>query len=488
MRRGIIKTGLIVLGLLVVSFAVCRAEVDAQRDVSYLPETNPYRNLLMDLQSLSEADAATLLAWGNGGRNGYAAAELPIALKPFVDRLVANMRATLPQKTQAGDWPLRGDAGRATSLRGIPFQPVRTLSRVLVRATEEMPAREAVDVWLALIQFGRNLSDERTLISGMMAVVLENAAFEPMRIRCGELSADELLALARGKEALRSPQGLPDIFETERALFFIPTVDQEYLPALRLLVDPKGKQSASAFDRVEVRGIMELSGERGKLLLKERDTGRTFTVGSDETVSGFELVSFDLKERTAVIRHTGREAKVDLSNNKITVDRPEFHPLRMLFWSLENGPGTDEDLQRLAEQVVKQGGPENHVAYAKQEYGRVVREVLALVSRPTAAEPDTLPRSDSVIADTVAKAFYKIARLSTGCRVRDRMLDRAIQIRREKSGAVTTPRITDPWAEPGVDFTEETLADGTLRLTARFESGVGTRISCEFPAKRENVK
>jgi hypothetical protein len=480
-RHGIIKTGLLVLGLMLVAFTACRAEGDARRDVSYLPETNPYRNLLMDLQSLPEADATALLAWGNGGRDGYEAVELPVSLKPFVTRLVANMRATLSKKTQSGDWPLRGEEGRTTSLRGISFQPVKTLSRVLVRATDEMPAGEAVDVWLSLIQFGRNLSDERTLVSGMMSVALENSAFEPMRIRCGELTADELQALARGKSALRSPPRLSDIFDAERELFFIPTLDQEYLPALKLLVDHESKLSVAAFDRLEVRGIMAVSGGHGKLLLKERDTGRTFIVGGDAAVSGFELVLLDLKERTAVIRHTGLEAKVDLSNNKITVQRPELQPLRMLFWSIEDGPGTDEDLERLAEQVVKQGGPESHVAHTKQEYVRIVHEVLDSALRPTATAPDALPRSDAVIAEIVAKSFYKIARLNTGCRVRDRMLDRAIQIRLEQSGAATTARVTDPFAAPGVGFKEEALKDQGLLLTSCFESAVGTATTCEFP-------
>jgi len=481
-RCGIIKAGLLVLGVMTALSAVVRAEVKAPGDLSYLPETNPYRTLLLNLQSLPETDATALLAWGSGGLNGDPPADLPMALKPFVDRLAADMRATLSKKTQTRDWPLRGEKSATTSLRGMPFQPVRTLTRVLVRATDEMPAEQAVATWLALIQFGRNLSDERTLTSSMMAVVLENAAFEPMRIRNGELSADELLALARGKAALRPPRSLTDMFDAERELFFTPTVDQEYLPALRLLVDPKSK--ASAFDRVEVRGLMEQSGGQGKLLLKDRATGRTFTVSRAETVSGFELVSFDLKERTAVIRHTGREARVNLSNNKISVNRPELEPLRMLFWSLETGPGTDDDLQRLAEQVIKQGGPDSYIAHAKAEYARVLGEVLALASQPAEAAPDALPRSDSLMVDTVAKIFYKFARINTGCRVRDRLLDRAIEIRLAKSGATeTTARVIDLRAEPGAPFAEETLADGTLRLTSRFESAAGVALRCEFPPR-----
>lgn len=480
MPRCIIKTGLLVLLLALGTFTVCEAEVNQTWDVSYLPETNPYRDLLLDVQSLSEADATALLAWGNGDR--HEAEALPTTLKTSVDRLTAKMRATQSKTTQLGDWPLRGDEKRTVSQKGIPFQPVRILARVMVRASDEMPAKEAVDVWLALIQFGRNFADERTLVSSMMAVVLENAAFEPMRRRCGELSPDDLLRLARGKAALRPSQALPDIFENERELLFIPAVDQEYLPALRLLVDEKNKQSVSAFERVEVRGIIGLVGGRGQISLRERGTGRAFAVGSGEMVAGFELVSFDLEERTAIIRHAGREAKVDLSNNKITVDRPELHSLKMLFWSLETGPGTDEDLQRLAEQVVQQGGPESHIAYAKHEYARVVRAVLALAARPTETEPETLPRSDSMIADTVAKAFYKIARLHTGCRVRDRMLDRAIQIWQEKAGDPTTAPVTDPWAEPGTLFKEEAMEDGGIRITSRFEKAVGSAISCEFPA------
>ncbi len=454
-----------------------------RHDVSYLPDSNRYKAALSVFQRLPEEDREALMDWGTGGPAGGERTELPERLRPTVkewETLLLHAGRTSDAGLREGDWPLRRNKDDPSSFKTMPVAPLRMACRVTTRIAEERTAAEAMALNLELVRLGRDLQSEGTLTACMLAAVLENASVDAMRLRLGELTAPELETFAETRRTIPERWTPERVFAAEQATYD-DSAWEASVSALRALIGEDGK-FVSVFDRMQVSGMADPGQQSGKLWLKDRESGKVIALSPEQPTDGFELVSINFEAGEAEVRNGERIALIDLESREIHEERPELAVLRMAFWALGKGPGTDADLRRLGEEAAGAGGPVAYGALCREEHGRVIQEVIALASKAELAPESELPRPHCLLIGGVAGAYYKIVRNLRQCELRSAMLDRAIQLHMEASGAaVVIGPATDPWSEEGGEFGVEEMPGGGFRLRSIFQTEGGTGLACEFP-------
>lgn len=353
-----------------------------------------------------------------------------------------------------------------------------------------MPVSEAVDVYAAVAQMGRQQRAGGTLIEQLVGVVAENFAFQAVARRLNEFSADDLRRLATAWAELRSAPSLEEALRGERDAFFVPILRNVVLPGLTAELSGDAGEGTSvegSFDDLRLSALVDLGGDERSISLEKTATGETFTLREGRTVNGVELLSIDFGARRAIIRRDGSEGVVNLDSKAISSRRRDGRRLRELmgFSTEASGDGFSERYLAWVAAVRKHpGGLEGYEKDLNAEYDLRIAEQMDLATQAKLSEhrPE-LP--DDLILRTLMPTMYALSRNLTRAGLSTDMLQAAIQMRLADLGAADerdAVKVVDPWATDCSGFVYQKTADGGFQLSSAYEAAPDQGTTFKFAA------
>ena len=511
MTLRFLRLPFVALALAVVFPALAQASLSggdpapsARRDdmlayVLNLPETNPYRALLLRHQTLPAADRAALSEWltaSDGSPPPTLGADQQSLVRELSSALVATASAA---PTTADDWPSLPDpdAPDNPALSSIPGAgSLRLLARLAAKNATTQPPGDAIATYAAIAQLGRQQRSASSLFGQLLGLATESIGQAAAAKRLGEFSADELDRLSAAWSRLKPH---PEIEEAlARDDFFQPMLDNIILPGLReLLADslaPHDGSEPSEGDadfpgNLRLSGLIDLGEGLHKIVLEDTKSGESIAIKLGATERDITLVSLDYTKRIAVIRHRGREALVHIEARRIVARAsPAAHVLQMFrIVGASNGASLDEDdFNAMIERVGRHpGGVDGYGRDLLATYRARMNEQRRLAENPVASAPPAPdPMSDDPIARMIIPDIGSFARRFHGGETRTAMLQAAIQHRRVQLGAAAPDSMPpDPWDGGRGTFGIVPAPDGKgFEMTSLYETAPGHRIIYKFAA------
>lgn len=465
-----------------------------------LPVSNPYRDILLRVETLPDADRQALKNWFNPSED---AATAPPVLLPeqlaLAREIAAAVRAAAASPLiSASDWPLvpnPNDPDNPAAISLVGVGSVRELARLGARTAADLPNSEAIDTYAAIAQLGRQQRAGATLIEQLTGVAIEGIAQAGVAERMGAFSAPELRQLAERWSTLHPVPPLDIAVAGERDLFFRPILENIIVPGLHaLLADPSAGQSDASADSdftrdLRLSALADLGDGEIRITLENTRTGTSFTLRPGRIVEDIELVSLDFDRHLAVIRSGTREAVIHLASKRIVAKKSAAAKLREFFAGFEyldeSTPGRTR-LERTLDQV--RAHPEGIEGYARDllaAYQAGIDAQLALAG--SATYPDALsnpaPSADPLISLTMP-TIGKVARTLNNSATASVMLQAAINHRLGQLHENIDPFAhSDPWAEKeNTSFTCTPTPDGGFTLSSRYEARPDAPYTYKFAA------
>ncbi len=491
------------------------AAVAAPRDntLAYLeglPETNPYRAVLLRLHTLPAADRDALKAWSNGnqGKNEPAPSlttEQQALAREFAADLVS-LSAHPP--THAEDWPVLRDPADPDNPVSMLIPGVglaRDLARIAVKTGDTLPPEEAIAIYAATAQQGRQQRGGASLIEQVVGVAIENIAFAAAGRRLSEYSAADLQTLSAAWSALQPQPDNARAFAGERELFFVPIVNDFLRPGLAAILAEDTETGANpaaqnedpdaGFTRhLRLSGLADLGDGERRISLENTATGTTFTIAEGKSTDGIELASLDFEKHEAVIRRGSCEAVIHLESKRIVErDRGHGHAaaaarLRRMF-NASTGMTDTEEGQKLLNTIVESarrhpGGADGYADELLDTYQRLFDAQLAAADSPMVpANPPARPGSDDPLIKLILPSLDRVGRTFNGSATSPTMLQAAIHHRLAELGAASPDAgPVDPWNADGSPFSYEATPGGGFLLRSRYEMDSGKPLTYKFAA------
>ena len=477
---------------------------DAEKIAAFtaLPNSNPYRDLLLRVENLPDADRQALNSWVRPDE-GAPAPVLSSDQLALTREIAAAVRAaaSAPLAT-SDDWPLVPNpnapdsfTANLTAISLVGVGSVRELARLATRTAAELPPAEAIETYAAVAQLGRQQRAGVTLIEQLTGVAIEGIAQAAAAERLGTFSAAELRQLSDRWNALHPVPSLEVAVAGERDLFFRPILENIIVPGLKaLLADPAAGQSvadpAPDFTRdLRLSGLANLGDGEVRITLENSRTGASFTLRPDLPVEGIELLSLDFEQRLAVIRKGDQEAVIHLQSKAIVARKSAATRLREFFTGLEylddSIPGGTRLARTLDEVRAHPDGVDGYARDLLAAYQSGIDAQLALAASPLAprTEPELSP--DPLIALTMP-TIGKVARTLNNSATASVMLQAAINHRLGQLHESIDPfaaTASDPWAEDkNTPFTYTPTPDGGFTLRSRYEVAPDAPYTYKFAA------
>lgn len=480
---------------------------EMQATFSALPETNPYRTVLLRYAGLSATDRKALEDWTNRNAEPLPEGETPPALSPDQQTLVVELAASLRGAASAppaspADWPLvpdPEDPDNPAAIRIAAVGPIRQLARIAIRHADVLPPGQAIDTYAAVAQLGRQQRAGSTLIEQLNGVAIEGIAQSGPARRLSEFSADELLFLSAAWERLTAPPDNATAVSGERDLFFKPILERTIVPGLRELLasgatghepNPTEEEGSDLFSDLRLSGLVNLGGNDSMIILENTRDARSLSLRLGSTVEGITLVSLDFENRLAVIRHDSAEAIIHLESKRIVPSKSAGTRLREFFAGFDilndEGTGRASLIEALARSRAHPDGPEGYARDLLAAYqAGIDRQVEAAASAPYPnLEPTDAEQSDPLLK-LVLPTIGKVVRTFNGSATANTMLHAAINHRLGQLHENIDPFAhPDPWApaDNPTPFPIEPTPDGGFVLHSAFESAPGAPYTYKFAA------
>ncbi len=472
-----------------------------------LPETNPYRAPLLRLKQLPSEERDALEAWLNHTPGSESADELDDPVPALNDAQLALTRelsaalvaASSAPAASSADWPLiPNEDPISTSLPAIGL--TRQLAQLAIKTSDALPPGEAIAVYAAAAQLGRQQRSGTTLIEQLTGVAVEGIALSAASRRLLEYSPDQLRRLSEVWASLHPSPSNADAFKGERDSFFRPIVEKIIRPGLVALLaeDPASfglPDADTGFTRdLRLSGLMDLGDGERRISLENIETGATFSIIEGKSTEGIELLSLDFARHEAVIRRGTREAVIHLETKKIVERSRAIDRLQDLFKGSEifqeDSTGLAA-LRTIADRARRHPrGLDGYVDDIYAEYQRTIDAQVAaaenpqLSNEPTPSESgETTPNEDPLLFLS-RPTFGRVARSFNSVATQQVMLQAAINHRLGKLNQSIDPFANpDPWAEKeNTAFTLESAEDGGFILRSRYEVRPGQPLTYKFAA------
>lgn len=475
------------------------------KDLAYLenlPESNPYRSVMLRYQSLPKEERAALRDWANGrAEEGAPPPTLNDSQTDLARELTAAIVAARNQpSTSHDDWPLLPNPEDPDNPAAISFPNVgnlRELAKIAVKNASSLPPGEAIDIYAAVAQLARQQRSGETLIEQLVGLAIEGVAQAEAATRLNEFSAEELLRLSSTWDQLMPRPSNADALAGEREVFFRPWVENVLVPGLKaLLENPNAglEQNGSATDPdftrdLRLSGLMDLGEGRHRIVFENTRTGEFVPLDLGRPVDGLELVSLDYEKRVAVIRRNGHEALVHLESKRIVPRKSPAIALRKIFEALElfsdteSGKVTLEKLIEIAR--AHPGGAEGYGKDLFVAYQAHLDHRLKLAESAQAPQADDAPPlpDDPFLAMSMP-AIGKVARTINSSATQTLMFQAAIRHRllQLNPGAAPAP-VPDPWSKDEAGFVFKPAENGVgFLMTSRYEINPGQPVAYKFAA------
>lgn len=483
------------------------AAIEMREAFAALPETNPYRDLLLRYAGLPAADRKALGDWPNSRDSlppGQPAPELTAEQRALVAEFSAGLRAAAgAPPLSAADWPLRpnpNDPDNPAAIIMPGVAPLRALARLATHHADELPPAEAVDLYAAVAQFARQQRAGATLIEQLTGVASEGIAHAGAARRLGEFSAEDLQRLSAAWAALHPAPDNVHAVSGERELFFRPIVENILLPGLREMLasgatadDPFPAPGADAENSLSrdfrLSGLLDLGSDERRIILEDTKSGEHLSLRLGRAVEGVELLSLDFEQRVAHIRRGAEEATVHLATKRIVARQSAIEKLRRsfgVFDSEENAPGRAALAAALARARAHPDGAEGYARELLAAYEAGIARQVALADSaryPEHLEPTEAEKSDPLLA-LMMPTIGRVCRTFNGSATATTMLQAAIHHRLGQLGAGADPAAArDPWADgEKTPFRTERLPDGGFILRSAYETEPGAPYTYKFAA------
>lgn len=487
------------LCLLAFALSVRLLAADLLEDLKGIPESNPYRPVLVQYASLSPEDRAALENWVSPTDDTTPLPVLTTEQKALARDLTAALVATTSAPpTTAADWaPATNPADPDNPFAALipTVRPFRNLSRIAAKNAEIQSPSEAIETYAAIAQLGRQQRAGPSLIQQLTGVAIEGIAQAEAAERIGNLSAAQLQQLSAAFNGLQAAPSLTDSLSGERDLFFIPFMKKTVLPGLRALLDEEADpalitapaESERTFTRdLRLSGMLDLGDGERRVLLENLETGVVLTLLENRAVEGIILTSIDFEKRLAYIRHEDREAVIHLQSKHIVERSRAAQNLLKMFDDFSLSPAARTRWLDGARAHSK--GAEGYVRSLIHEYNV---SLAVQILRARQARPMPLAKSDDdtdPLSDFGLNVIGKVARTLQNSQTQSTMLQAAIQLRLRELGHADATPPADPWAEDGSGFTVEETPDGGFLLRSRYETSPDKPLTYKFAAPDAGFK
>jgi hypothetical protein len=502
-----------------------------------VPDTNPYRDVLLRLNELPLADRELVETWAKQSATTGTATQpgpqLSAAQLTLVHELAAaTIAAAAKPALSASDWPLLPNPDEPDNLAAIAL-PALSLSRELalltVKAAESLPPGEAVAAYAAAAQLGRQQRAGVTLLEQLTGASIEAAAITGASKRLGEFSAEDLQRLSSAWSTLRPLPSTQEAFNGEREVFFNAIVETDLRPGLHAMLaealareskesqSTPGAPSAAAssanaasaastastaseaekapdpdtgFTRhLRLSGLIDYGDGERRICLEDQSNGTTLAIREGGSTEGIALVRIDFARRQALVRRGTREAIIDLESKRITEIPPAIDRLRRMFASYQSAFTLQNEtdpysLAKLFERARRHpGGIDGYVDELLATYNHALDKHLAdadLAHRPP-PDPSADPL-DPFLAMSL-NGMGGMARRITAAATQPVILQAAIQHRlAQLAPSVATVLPADPWSKDGSGFAIEKTPDGGFLVRSLYEIHVEEPFSYKFSA------
>jgi hypothetical protein len=483
------------------------AALEMQAAFTALPESNPYRSLLLRYAALPAEDRKALGSWPDARdtpATGQPVRDINAGQRAFAAEVAAALRAaTSASPLSHSDWPLLPnpkdpDNPAAITLPGVAS--LRALARIAARHADDLPPADALEIYAAVAQFGRQQRAGATLIEQLTGVATEGIAHAAASRRLNEFFAADLQRLSEAWENLASAPDNTEAVSGERDLFFRPIVEKLLLPGLRDLIasgatgeEPVSESSPAESDLARdhrLSGLMDLGGDERRIILENTRSGEHLNLRVGRPVQGVELLSLDFEKRVAVIRRGAEEALVHLETRRIVPRKSAGERLRAFFAGFDligdTGVGRHALVTALARARAHPDGAEGYARELLETYQAGIDRQVALAE--SARYPENLDLTEAEKSDPLlALAMPTIGRV---CRTFNNsataatMLQAAIRHRLGELGASVDPfAVPDPWAhDEKRPFRTERLPDGGFILRSAYEVQPDSPLTYKFAA------
>jgi len=466
-----------------------------------LPDTNPYREILIQVEKLPNGDRQALDNWLNPADNAPAPVLTPTQRAAVTEITAALRAAASSPPATTSDWPLTlnpndPDNPAANTIAGVGT--TRRLAQLATRIAADLPASEAIETYAAVAQLGRQRRAGATLIEQLTGVAIESIAQGAVAARLGSFSVEELRQLNDVWGTLHPAPSIDAAIAGERDVYFRPVVENILVPGLReLLADPDAGQpdtdpnSSDFTSDLRLSALVNLGGGEHRITLENTRTGDSFTLVPGRTVEGIELVSLDFDQHLAVIRRADHEAVIHLASKRIIARKSAATRVREFFAGFDFFANPEEENTRLQQVLaLVRAHPDGVEGYARDllvAYQTGIDQQLALAASPLAPRTSPEPPSDPMLAiavpsiGAVARSFQSVATQSV-------MLRAAINHRLGAlQGRIDPSAFSDPWQETPTPFVHEPTPDGGFLLRSRYETRPDAPLTYKFAAPDAGV-
>ena len=490
MRRLLPLLVLSVLSLAPLSLGAENPHLD---EIRQLPESNPYRAVLERYAALPEDVRNRVSEWSSPSENAAASKALDQADQALVDELASALVAAAKEPLPAHAWkpvPAPETKEDFFSINIPAVAPLRNLGRLAVKAAEDLPSGESLEVYAAVARFGRGHRGADTIVHQLTGVALEGIAMAAATRRLNEYSPEELRQLGEVWRALPPPPSLEAALNVERDGMFRPMLDRFLRPALHALLalHEDAESDSPTFTRnLRLAGLLDLGGGERRISLENVAEQTHFSLKEGQMVDGIELLSLDFEKRQALIRRGHREAVINLESKEIVERRPDPEELRRRLGGLGMVSSSyDETVieARWLERVRSHPrGIDGCIEDLVASYDRELARQIAHASRPIPPDKADDTAEDSIL-QTTTSTLGAIARTFQGAHTQSAMLDAAIHHRLVQLGAADSASApADPWSDDGKGFDLQPASDGAgFILASRYQVRPGQPVTYKFAA------
>lgn len=461
-------------------------EAAAPSYIDSLPESHPHRRILQQLATLPADQGEALDKW-----LAKPEGEAPAGTAELIAAATEHFRATANGGLADNLWPYAWE----NQIYGptLNSASIRRLARLGKTAALSLPPDEAMEVLQSMAAMGRGLRNSQgPMIHGMMATMVEETARSGLAARLGDLDLAALDRLEASREKL--PAALSDIrFFSGEIRWMENYLNRHLLPELLKLSRMTEAELAGSTDfasQLRLSGVLEMGDGEKWIMLETTAEGRSIRLKEGESGDGITVVSIDIPDRRAVLRHEKGEAVVDLKDKTIRDTKPTFQFLEATL-DLPEALNTPEKRDKLIRDLWHRlhGRPEGVAEYIAEQLDQVEQEGIHILeaTRTTKFTKNLgWPGQGQAEASPWIGLFPFIVRDLHEDDTCDRMLSVAIALRRAEltNAEPGAGMIADPWADPpGASFLVEKSADGSFVLRSAFEKIDRKPLSYKFAAK-----
>ncbi len=465
-----------------------------------IPETNPYREILLRLEKLPADERKALGAWLSPAPGQTAPTPTDEQRQFAVDIAAALRAAATAPRTTASDWPILPNPDDPDNPAAVTLPNVaslRELARLAAKSAETLPAADAGETYAAIAQLGRQQRSGATLIEQLVGVAIEGVAHTEVSKRLADFTAEDLRRISAAWDGLSPRPTNAEALGGERDLFFRPLLERIIVPGLReILADPEagsveaGAAPGEGFTRhLRLSALMDLGGGEHRIVLENTQTHESFALRPGVVVEGIELVSLDFDRRVAVIRHEKREAVIHLAARQIIERKDPARQLREMLDGLDNfneaGSGK-RTLEKLLSLVRRHpGGVDGYAKDLLVAYQAGIDRQLALAESAQISPKNPEPAaSDDPLYALIMPTLGRVSRTLNNSATSATMLQAAIQHRLRALNKNADPLpFPDPWSKDKQDaFAFESTPDGGFVLRSRYELNPGQPLTYKFAA------